>query len=275
MPDVILMDVQMPVLDGYSATHLLRCHQPFKTLPHLQSIPIVAMTASAIQGDKEKCQRAGMDDYLAKPVKRSTLEKMLIKWTGDLKRESDENERPDLNRSSTSHDSNCPGSDHFYEPIIDPKTTDTVVLTQTENLLKAGAVPALGSEGDQGLRRAEAEEKASSLRDDKLLAASDSHLLAPPEISGPERAGHSLMALTEENMEKLNEEQDDGSGHLQATTLPRECSSSSLAPDDREGSPMSTVGSLKQTPRSRSRHTRLSRNDSDWSQRTARPPGAG
>ena len=77
-PDIILMDVQMPVIDGYKCTHLLRHHLPYKT--YVSDIPIVAMTASAIQGDKEKCKRAGMDDYLAKPVKGKILERMLVKW---------------------------------------------------------------------------------------------------------------------------------------------------------------------------------------------------
>ncbi|KAL1878624.1 hypothetical protein VTK73DRAFT_7705 [Phialemonium thermophilum] len=78
-PDIILMDVQMPIIDGYKCTHLLRHHLPYKT--YVDDIPIVAMTASAIQGDREKCWKAGMDDYLAKPVKSKTLEKMLVRWT--------------------------------------------------------------------------------------------------------------------------------------------------------------------------------------------------
>ncbi|KAI1205639.1 uncharacterized protein F4807DRAFT_453901 [Annulohypoxylon truncatum] len=78
-PDIILMDVQMPVVDGYQCTHILRHHVPYKAYAH--DVPIVAMTASAIQGDKEKCKKAGMDDYLAKPVKSNTLERMLVRWS--------------------------------------------------------------------------------------------------------------------------------------------------------------------------------------------------
>lgn len=78
-PNIILMDVQMPLIDGYKCTHLLRHHLPYKA--YVNDVPIVAMTASAIQGDREKCKRAGMDDYLSKPVKSNILERMLVRWS--------------------------------------------------------------------------------------------------------------------------------------------------------------------------------------------------
>ncbi|MGH1398208.1 MAG: ATP-binding protein [Alphaproteobacteria bacterium] len=75
--DVVLMDCQMPELDGYQATTLLReCEE--KTGSHL---PVIALTANAMVGDKEKCLRAGMDDYLSKPIKPDKLMAMLEKWT--------------------------------------------------------------------------------------------------------------------------------------------------------------------------------------------------
>lgn len=80
LPSIILMDVQMPVMDGYSATKILRTQAPFKDNEAFQRIPIVALTASAIQGDMEKCLEAGMNDYLAKPVGGKVLERMLVKW---------------------------------------------------------------------------------------------------------------------------------------------------------------------------------------------------
>lgn len=76
IPDIILMDVQMPILDGYDATRRIRSSKN----ANVRNVHVIAMTASAIQGDKEKCEDAGMDDYLPKPVKAKVLEKMLIKW---------------------------------------------------------------------------------------------------------------------------------------------------------------------------------------------------
>ncbi|KAI0972922.1 putative histidine kinase HHK1p [Xylaria arbuscula] len=74
---VILMDVQMPVLDGYEATKLLR-QDPNE---EVRSVLVIAMTASAIQGDREKCLAAGMNDYLAKPVKVDLLKRKLDTYT--------------------------------------------------------------------------------------------------------------------------------------------------------------------------------------------------
>ena len=70
---LVLMDVQMPVLDGYNATREIRKHAD----PLVRDILVIAMTASAIRGDREKCLEAGMNNYLAKPVRADTLKQML------------------------------------------------------------------------------------------------------------------------------------------------------------------------------------------------------
>ena len=70
---LVLMDVQMPVLDGYDATKLIRMDED----PAVAGVLVIAMTASAIQGDKEKCLEAGMNNYLAKPVRAAVLKSML------------------------------------------------------------------------------------------------------------------------------------------------------------------------------------------------------
>lgn len=70
---IVLMDVQMPVLDGYDATKMVRKDED----PKVRNIIIIAMTASAIRGDRERCIEAGMNDYLAKPVRFAVLKSML------------------------------------------------------------------------------------------------------------------------------------------------------------------------------------------------------
>ncbi|KAL9602694.1 MAG: hypothetical protein Q9219_001684 [cf. Caloplaca sp. 3 TL-2023] len=70
---LVLMDVQMPVLDGYDATRLIRKDADV----NVRSVFIIAMTASAIRGDREKCIDAGMNNYLAKPVRANVLKTML------------------------------------------------------------------------------------------------------------------------------------------------------------------------------------------------------
>jgi CheY-like chemotaxis protein len=73
--DAILMDVQMPRMDGYAATKAIRKREK-KTGAH---IPIIAMTANAMKGDRERCLEAGMDDYVAKPVRAAELMAILEK----------------------------------------------------------------------------------------------------------------------------------------------------------------------------------------------------
>jgi two-component system, cell cycle response regulator DivK len=60
-PDLILMDIQLPIMDGYSATRLI------KTDPALRSIPIIALTSYALAGEEKKVRSAGCDDYVTKP----------------------------------------------------------------------------------------------------------------------------------------------------------------------------------------------------------------
>ena len=77
----IVMDCQMPVMDGYEATrHIREQEQRLQAARDRAHIPIIALTANAMQGDRERCKAAGMDDYLSKPVKIDDLGRILQRW---------------------------------------------------------------------------------------------------------------------------------------------------------------------------------------------------
>jgi signal transduction histidine kinase/CheY-like chemotaxis protein/HPt (histidine-containing phosphotransfer) domain-containing protein len=103
--DLVLMDVQMPEMDGFEATRMIRretSHPMFQ-----RHIPIIAMTAHAMKGDREKCIEAGMDDYVPKPIQAEDLTAVIEKWIlGRARNESAEKpggvekQRPVFDKSS-------------------------------------------------------------------------------------------------------------------------------------------------------------------------------
>jgi CheY-like chemotaxis protein len=84
-PDLVLMDIQMPELDGYQATKAIRDHEMANQMGRT---PIIALTAGAIVGEREKCIHAGMDDYITKPIDRKELVAKLMEHLQKLKIEN-------------------------------------------------------------------------------------------------------------------------------------------------------------------------------------------
>jgi two-component system sensor histidine kinase/response regulator len=82
--DVIFMDCQMPEMDGFEATAVIRAREAGSR----RHTPIVALTANAIAGDRENCLRAGMDDYISKPVSRQAIQVMLERWRRNANRDN-------------------------------------------------------------------------------------------------------------------------------------------------------------------------------------------
>jgi len=85
--DLVFMDCHMPIMDGYQATQEIRRWEIKNDLPRL---PIIAMTANVLPGDKSLCLEAGMDDYLAKPIQQQSIVDVIQKWLVELQQSVDE-----------------------------------------------------------------------------------------------------------------------------------------------------------------------------------------
>jgi PAS domain S-box-containing protein len=127
---LILMDMQMPVMDGYAATGAIREIEAAAVRDGADPtrIPIIAMTAHSLKGDREKCLDAGVDDYLAKPLKKNKLLTMVDKWIG----------APDLSptASVTSADKATPGPDTApidYARALEEFDNDEAFLLEVMN----------------------------------------------------------------------------------------------------------------------------------------------
>ncbi|MEM6817644.1 MAG: response regulator [Pseudomonadota bacterium] len=102
--DFVFMDCQMPEMDGFEATRRIR------QMPNLESLPVVALTANALSGDRQRCLDAGMSDYLTKPFTKEQLETMLNKWI----------------RSADGIDTSATYSDVVYVDLIDDVALDQI-----------------------------------------------------------------------------------------------------------------------------------------------------
>lgn len=110
--DIVLMDVQMPVLDGLGATEKIRKLQSSQELPRF---PIVAMTAHAMKGDRERCLEAGMDDYVSKPVRPLQLANVLTNFFEPLPKKNE--------NQVTGNASNYSGNELELEKVIESSHT--------------------------------------------------------------------------------------------------------------------------------------------------------
>lgn len=207
----------MPVMDGYKATHTIRTASPFAENQGIQNTPIVAMTASAIQGDREKCESAGMNDYLAKPVKGKLLEEMLVKWALQKKKQS---------APPSAKPADAPTKASPQRPDVHKVESSSSLKTQTSSNsakdLEGSHAGTLRNElsriefnhqmieqsteepGERALRHLHNQERAIHLRDEQLLESGEN----PKErlgrgISDESMHGGRPEKLTKENMEKF------------------------------------------------------------------------
>jgi CheY-like chemotaxis protein len=108
--DLVLMDCRMPEMDGFEATRLIRKAESKVLDPN---IPIIAMTASAMSGDREMCLRAGMNDFISKPVRKQTLGQMIATWLKN--REEEDEEDPGSKIECKTRLSGCHQQQHEHQ----------------------------------------------------------------------------------------------------------------------------------------------------------------
>jgi two-component system, sensor histidine kinase and response regulator len=119
--DVIFMDCQMPVMDGFEATRAIRTRE---ALQQQKPIPVVALTAHAAEGDRQQCLATGMDDYLSKPFSQEALSTVLRRWLTPRAQRLpalEESVKPQQPEMTSSHAAVSPG----VAPV-DPKALDAL-----------------------------------------------------------------------------------------------------------------------------------------------------
>ncbi|MCP5162064.1 MAG: response regulator [Hahellaceae bacterium] len=136
-PDAVLMDVQMPVMDGFEATRRIRSQ------PKYNALPIIAMTANAMKGDKNRCLQAGMDDYISKPISQAVLYQTLLRWLirDDAADAGNESLYDDSGTSDVTRQTDSP--EFSKEVEVTPSETQAPVLDLQSALTQMGGSEAL------------------------------------------------------------------------------------------------------------------------------------
>jgi len=180
--EVVLMDCQMPLMDGYEATRLIRQQERFvrsSAEPNARPdrVPIVAMTASAMAGDREKCLRSGMDDYVSKPFTRDQLMRVINKWLQQSTESS-----PAQAEAESKSPSNTPVSATSSDRQANSSPIDTAAME---------SIQALENNGSPGLTARLIE---VYLRSSPEIIDSMRQAIVSEDAETIERAAHSLKS---------------------------------------------------------------------------------
>jgi two-component system, sensor histidine kinase len=181
----ILMDCQMPELDGYQATQRIR------EAEHGHHTPIIAMTAHSMPGDRERCLAAGMDDYLAKPVRAEALDGVIEQWLPDYESSA----QPRGTARSTVDAGNL--------PELDEQGLDQTTISQLKDALSSDMRRALLQTFEESLSKCLAEIASAAGREDRVELKRLAHLLKGSCASvGAARLGLGAQALQELSAEQ-------------------------------------------------------------------------
>ena len=144
---IIFMDCQMPEMDGYQATQEIR-----KLEKGRRHTPIIAMTANAMRGDREKCLESGMDDYISKPLKRETLVTILLKWLPSVSIPEESAQQPSSPQGVSSDSPLLTPEDFYRADEIHPELSNiptAIDLNTLEELKGLGGLPLLSKMAQQ------------------------------------------------------------------------------------------------------------------------------
>jgi two-component system, sensor histidine kinase and response regulator len=215
--DAILMDCLMPELDGFQATREIRKGEGAR------HVPIIAMTALSMPGDRERCLAAGMDDYLSKPIRRTALDAALLRWlpsddrpqktdeepqtTDDQPQTSDDQPRTDDQDHSASdgegaHNGVATTADSASEPPAD--VLDLAVILQLRETLSREMRRQLIETFEEQQATCVADIVAAVQRDDRDAIRSAAHLLKGSSAS----LGAMRLRLCCERLEHVGRSQD-------------------------------------------------------------------
>ncbi|QQS55389.1 MAG: response regulator [Candidatus Competibacteraceae bacterium] len=136
--DVVLMDCQMPVMDGFQATAVIRARECTTAGGGLAAshLPIVAVTAHAVRGDRERCLEAGMDDYLCKPFVREELAMVLKRWLPAFETQDEAASEPDADMAPGKTPPAAPAATTFDNPSA---ALDAAVLENIRGMERNGS----------------------------------------------------------------------------------------------------------------------------------------
>jgi signal transduction histidine kinase/CheY-like chemotaxis protein len=197
--DLVFMDCQMPVLDGFEATAEIRRQEG---ATGRRRVPIVALTASALKGERERCLSAGMDDYLSKPVRQEQLGEMVRRWVPSRPAGDTNGSHAPVNHGSGKSGDN--GNGVLDHAVIDsirampsPRAGDT--LSRLVNIYlqhTPAAIRQLRAAADGG-QCVEAQRVAHTIKSSSAMlgATGLARLLSDAEAAGRENAGESLARI--------------------------------------------------------------------------------